>query len=129
MFKRAIHPRISETNLTGHISHSAVPVWLEEGYEEILLLFPHNPGSPSLVMVNINIDFLRELFFGRDVELITGVEKIGTTSLTLKQLLYQDGELCVRGNTTFVHLDHVSRKPSPIPEHIKKILNEHFYKE
>ncbi|MCX7817229.1 MAG: acyl-CoA thioesterase [Syntrophales bacterium] len=129
MFKRKIHPRISETNLTGHISHSAIPVWLEEGYEEILMLFPQHHNNPSLVMVNINIDFLRELFFGKDVELITGVEKIGNTSLTLKQLLFQDEALCVVSNTTFVHLDQVSRKPSPIPEPIRKILSEHLYKE
>ncbi|HOK05609.1 MAG TPA: thioesterase family protein [Syntrophales bacterium] len=126
MFVRTITPRVSETNLTGHVGHSAVPVWLEEGYAEILRLFSENPAEPALIMVNINIDYLREIFFGRDVRIETGVKKVGRTSLVLGQELFQEGALCVRSETTFVHFDYKRRRPLPIPPAIRPILEGHL---
>ena len=90
MFKKIITPRISETNITRHIGHTAIPVWLEEGYEEIIRLFSQNFAEPSLITVNLNMDFLHEIFFGKDVEILTSVKKIGTSSFVLHQEVYQD---------------------------------------
>lgn len=66
MLKKIITPRISETNITGHIGHTEIPVWLEEGYEEIIRLFSRNLAEPSLITVNMNMDFLHEIFFGKE---------------------------------------------------------------
>ena len=125
MFKKIITPRISETNITRHIGHTAIPVWLEEGYEEIIQLFSRNLAEPSLITVNMNMDFLHEIFFGKDVEILTGVKKIGTSSFVLHQEGYQDGKLCVRASTTLVHFDYSTHKPGPIPKTFLDILNEH----
>jgi acyl-CoA thioester hydrolase len=126
MFKRIITPRISETNITRHIGHTAIPVWLEEGYEEIIRLFSQNFAEPSLITVNLNMDFLHEIFFGKDVEILTSVKKIGTSSFVLHQEVYQDGKLCVQASTTLVHFNYSTHKPDPIPKTFLDILKEHM---
>jgi acyl-CoA thioester hydrolase len=126
MFKKVITPRVSETNITGHIGHTEIPVWLEEGYEEIIRLFSRNLAEPSLITVNMNIDFLHEIFFGKDVEILTGVKKIGTSSFILHQEIYQDSKLCVRASTTLVHFNYSTHKPDPIPKTFLDILKEHM---
>jgi acyl-CoA thioester hydrolase len=126
MFKKTITPRISETNITQHIGHNAIPVWLEEGYAEIFHLFGQNPARPCLIMVNLNMDFLSELFFGKDVEILTAVKKIGTTSFVLHQEVSQNGSVCVRSTTTLVHFDYTTHKPAPIPSRVRDLLKSHL---
>ena len=126
MFKKIITPRISETNITRHIGHNAIPVWFEEGYAEILQLFSQDLTNPCLIMVNLNMDFMKEIFLGRDVEVRTGVKKIGTSSFILNQQIYQDKKLCVRGATTFVHFDYGTHKPVPIPLFVRDTLRKHL---
>jgi acyl-CoA thioester hydrolase len=125
MFKKIITPRISETNITRHIGHTVIPAWLEEGYEEIILLFSQDLAEPSLITVNMNMDFLHEIFFGKDVEILTGVKKVGTSSFVLQQEVYQERRLCVRASTTLVHFDYSTHKPASIPKTLRNILKEH----
>lgn len=112
--------------MTKHIGNDAIPVWLEEGYADIFRLFNQNHAEPCLIIVNLNIDFLKELFFGKDVEIITSVKKIGTSSFVLSQEVNQDGKLCVQGLTTLVHFDYSAHKPIPIPPHVSDILRGHM---
>lgn len=130
MFKTVITPRISETNAARHIGHTAVPVWLEAGFDGILRIFnPEMSLDPKLAMVNLSIDYLREMFYGRDAEVLTWVKKVGGSSFLLYQEVYQDGKLCARANTTFVHFNYSEKKPEPIPEEICLILRSHFPEE
>ncbi|HPC33794.1 MAG TPA: thioesterase family protein [Syntrophales bacterium] len=126
MIKKIIIPRISETNLTKHIGNDIVPVWMEEGYMEIFQLFSKDPYEVNLIVVNINIDFLKEIFFGKDVEILTSVKKIGNASFVLHQEMYQDRNLCVRALTTLVHFDYSIHKPVPIPPRVSEMLRQHM---
>lgn len=126
MLRKTITPRISETNITRHIGHNAIPVWLEEGYAEIFRLFNQNPAEPCVIIVNLNIDFLNELFFGMDVDIMTSVQKIGKSSFVLSQEVNQGNKLCVRGLTTLVHFDYSTHKPIPIPPHVYDQLKTHM---
>ena len=77
MYRKTISPRISETNAAKHIGHHVIPVWLEEGFADILRLIEQNPTKdPVVAMANMNIDFLNEIFFGTDVEVMTAVKKL-----------------------------------------------------
>lgn len=130
MFRKTISPRISETNAARHIGHNAIPVWLEEGFIEILRLFSDDPtGDPAVAMVNMNIDFLGEIFFGTDVELTTAVKKLGNTSVVLHQEIFQKGKLCVRAAVTFVHFDFHTKKSKPVSEEALRRLREHLIAE
>ncbi|MCX7635575.1 MAG: acyl-CoA thioesterase [Syntrophales bacterium] len=127
MFKKTITPRISETNLTGHIGHSAIPVWLEEGYADIIKLFDPDPHRPPLILAHVEIDYIGEIFLGKDVTLITGVAKVGKTSLTLYQEISQNGRLCAQARSVFVRFDYETRQPRPIEDHLRVTLTSHRF--
>jgi len=129
MFKSTITPSISDLNKGHHIKHSRITVWLEEGYDQIQKLFHGKSNEPSLIIANLNIDFLDELFSEKDVEIITGVKKIGVSSFILHQELRQGGKLCVRALTTIVHFDYSKRKSVPIPPQSLEILKKHILTE
>ncbi len=131
MFKKTLTPRISELNGGRHIGHHVIPVWLEEGYIEIIKLF--NPDlqkrETNLFLVNTNIDYLHEMILGIDVEVITGVKKIGKTSIVLDQKILQAGKVCAKGASTLVSTSPDSKKPVSIPPAIIEKLREHLLEE
>jgi acyl-CoA thioester hydrolase len=129
MFKKTLTPRISELNGARHIGHYVIPVWLEEGYIEIIRLF--NPdlqweSETTLFLVNMNIDYMHELILGKDVEIVTEVDKIGKTSLVLKQKIFQAGILCAKAASTFVNFNNNSKKSTVIPDSALEKLKEHI---
>jgi acyl-CoA thioester hydrolase len=128
MYKKVLSPRISEVNGAGHIGHNVIPVWFEEGLIEILKLFDPDlkPKDSMLVMTNINIDYIQQIFLSAVVEIITGVKKIGNSSLVLDQKIYQSGQLCVKGKATYVNFSRESKKSTPIPPLIRQALKEHI---
>jgi acyl-CoA thioester hydrolase len=127
MYKKVLTPRISEENRARHIGHQVIPIWLEEGFIEIIRLFnPDLKADPEIIMKIIHMEFINEIFFGVDVEVITGVKKIGNTSLVLNQKIYQGGRLCVKGTSTWVSFDFNSKKSRAIPPHVRQMLEEHM---
>lgn len=130
MFKKVITPRISEINGSKHVSHNVIPVYLEDGFIEILkLVNPALLNTPSLAMVNINVDFINQMFLGKDVEVTTGVKKLGRSSFVLLQNIYQDELLCARGLVTFVNMNYDTKKSVPIPPAVRLQLEEHMISE
>jgi acyl-CoA thioester hydrolase len=78
-------------------------------------------------MAHTDYDFIRELLFGRDVEIRTAISRIGTTSFTAHHEAWQEGRLCVKGSAVMVYFDFKKRISVPIPEDKKKLLAEHAY--
>jgi acyl-CoA thioester hydrolase len=129
MFKKTLTPRISELNGARHIGHYVIPVWLEEGYIEILRLFDPEidwDSETAIFLVNMNIDYKHEMILGKDVEIVTGVKKIGRTSLVLNQKIFQAGVLCAQAASTFVNLNRSSKKVMPISADVREKLREHI---
>jgi acyl-CoA thioester hydrolase len=129
MFKKTLTVRISELNGARHVGHYVIPVWFEEGYIEIIKL--SNPDlcwetETTLFLVNMNIDYLHELVLGKEVEIVTGIKKIGKTSLVLNQKIFQAGVLCAKGASTFVNFDNNSKKTTTFPPSVLEKLKEHM---
>lgn len=127
MLKKRITPRISETNLAKHIGHHAIPIWFEEGFADLIRLFVSDQNDdPGIVIVNLNIDFLKEMYLGDDVEITTAVKGIGNSSFVLQQEVYQKQSLCARGTVTFIHFDYSTKKAKAIPDDIRLKLEQHL---
>lgn len=130
MLKKTIVPRISEMNAARHIGHHVIPIWFEVGFMDIIKMFtPDLNGEPCLVMANLNVDFINEMYLGMDVVITTEVKRIGNSSFVLQHQIYQDGKLCAKGSVTFIHFDYSAKKVLPIPDSIRSKLIEHLIKE
>lgn len=119
-FEASIKPRFSETDMRGHINNTVIPVWLADGRAA---LFREELGSrvPTMV-VNLNVDFKRELHWGSMVTVLTAIEKIGNSSICFCQELWQNGQPCVQARTTVVTLDGETRKPIRVPDAERTLL-------
>lgn len=129
MYKTIIVPRVSETDAIGHINNTTLPVWFEASRHDIFALFSpdHDFQTWKLIIVKTTLDFLNQIYFGKDVEIHTYVKKIGHTSLTLYEELYQSGKHCATNEVVYVNFNLSTQKTEPIPENIRVALQEHVY--
>ncbi|RSK27524.1 acyl-CoA thioesterase [Bacillus sp. HMF5848] len=128
MYKTIIHPRVSETDGVGHINNTTIPIWLEAGRHEIFKLF--NPDDSfdnwKMIIINMNIDFIRQIYFGRPVIICTSVKRLGNSSLQLYEEILQDKEICAKGIVTYVNFNRNTQKSEPIPDDIRRQLESHL---
>ncbi len=98
--------RYVDTDRQGHVNNAAFSSFLETGRVEIL----YNPEQPilaagaSFVIASLKMDFLRELEWPGQVDIGTGVLKIGNSSLALFQMLFQNGIRAARAETVIVQV-------------------------
>ena len=130
MFTITVTPRFGDVDVLGHINNTAPAIWFEQARNPFFRLF-----SPDLVisldtwpliMAHTDFDFINELLFGLDIEIRSGVSRIGTKSFTIFHEAWQGGQLCVKGNAVLVYFDFNIRQSCPIPEDKKKLLAEHL---
>lgn len=67
-------------------------------------------------------DFHKPLRFDDEVELRLWVERVGRTSITFAWEARREGELCVEGRHTVVHVDADGR-PEPISDPVRALLS------
>ena len=129
MYKTIIEPRVSETDGIGHINNTTVPIWFEAGRNEIFKLFTPDDNFENwkMIIINMNIDYVSQIFFGENVSVYTWVKKVGNSSLQLYEELWQDDRLCAKGTVTYVNFNLKTQKSEPISESIKQELENHSY--
>ncbi|MGP4108682.1 acyl-CoA thioesterase [Virgibacillus sp. L01] len=129
MYQTVIEPRVSETDGVGHINNTVVPVWLEAARNDLFRLFMPDLSFDDwkMIILNMNVDYVGQVYFGIDVTVCTWVKRIGNTSLQLYEEIWQDGRLCVKGTVTYVNYDLKKQKSEPIPDLVRKELGSHLY--
>jgi acyl-CoA thioester hydrolase len=128
MYEKVIDPRVSETDGAGHINNTVIPVWFESGRDEIFKLFTPDLSFDhwKMVIINFNVDFIQQLFYGKPVIVKTWVKEIGNTSLKVYEEIHQEGRLCAKGNAVYVNFNFSNQKPERIPDDIREKLKEHL---
>lgn len=127
-FDITIKPRLSETDMLGHINNTVPGIWYESGRTAVLdLMYKTVPEFDQLMMaVRTEIDFLGEMFYGDDVTVYTGIERIGNSSLVYYQEAWQKGACCGRARTTLVHVDRETRRSSRLPDPLREFLSQYL---
>ena len=116
--------RYSDTDRQGHVNNSVFSSFLETGRVEIL----YNKSIPllsencSFVIASLVLDFLQEITWPGQVEIGTGILKIGNSSIRILQMLYQNDLPVARSETVIVHIQDESSKSYPLSEDAKNIL-------
>lgn len=127
MFTSHVQPRFSETDALGHINNRALSVWFEEARTPIFRIF--NPELSykfwNLILARVEVDFVRQIFHGREVEIRTGIQKIGNTSCVVAHEAFQDGQLVSKCLAILIHFDYQTQKAAPIPDDIRLVLSKH----
>jgi len=108
--------RFNDTDRLGHVNNAVFAVMLEQGRSELALEagLPIESGTAVLVIVRLELDFLREMAWPGEVTVETGVARLGGRSFTLHQRLLSAGELCARAATVLVVMDRAARRALPL---------------
>ena len=119
-------PRVSETDGVGHINNVFIPIWFEAGRREIFRIF--SPGlnfkNWRLALVKVEVEYVDQIYLANDVEIRTGIDKIGNSSFTIKEEIHQTGRLCAQGKSIYVNYNFKTDKSEFIPESIRNKLEK-----
>ncbi|WP_090236860.1 acyl-CoA thioesterase [Fictibacillus solisalsi] len=128
MYTTIIEPRVSETDGVGHINNTTIPIWFEAGRNQLFRLFMPDSSFQNwrMILLNMNVDFVDQIYFGQDVKVYTWVKRIGNTSLELYEEIHQENRLCARGTAVYVNHNMKSKTSEPIPVDIRQELQKHI---
>jgi acyl-CoA thioester hydrolase len=102
----------------GRYWDDAVTDWMDEaGFGG----FDLGGTGADIVAARMEIDFKAPATMGDVLETTVGVERLGTTSMTIgiTSRRQSDGEVIVAGREVIVFIDPSSRQPIPIPDPIR----------
>lgn len=119
-----LSPRFKDTDALGHINNASIATWFEEARRPVFEFFipDLDPKKWNLIIARVEIDYLAQGFYQKDVVVSTKLEKVGNSSFVLLQEAFQEGVAISRGKTFLVHFDYALQKSKPIPEDIKEKL-------
>jgi acyl-CoA thioester hydrolase len=123
-FEISIRPRVSETDMLGHINNVAVMAWFEEGRSYMVReALGKAPRLPPFVLARMETDFRNQLFFGEEACVRSSVERLGNTSVIVRQWIEQRGRLCAEARCVLVHFDHQTQRPAALPDELRASLS------
>ena len=130
MFTEIIRPRFVETDALGHINNNTYGLWFESARDPFYKIFMPKPNIKewNLVMAHSSFDFLKEVFWGKNVVIKTAISKIGNSSIELVHAVYQDEHLCTSGKCVMIHYDFKAKESVSIPKELRAKLEEHLFR-
>ena len=73
---------------------------------------------------SLKLNFLKEIKWPGQVDIGTGVSRIGKSSLVFHQSLFQNNVKVAQAETTIVQVHNETKTSFPLGENAKKILNQ-----
>lgn len=117
--------RLSDTDRQGHVNNVSFSFFFEGGRAAIVFDDPALLSAGCFfVIVTTTIDFLGELHYPGQITVANGIERIGTSSLTVRQALFQDGRCASVSNSTIAQVNMASRKAQPLSDQARKLLEK-----
>ena len=116
--------RYSDLDRQGHVNNAVFATFSEVGR----VAFMYDPDKPlavegkSFVIARLLIDFRAELFWPGHVEIGTGVVRVGRSSFTLAQGIFNEGRLVATAEAAIVMVDQETRRSTPLPAQTIDVL-------
>jgi acyl-CoA thioester hydrolase len=122
MHHTPVQMRFADTDALGHVNNGSFVVYAENGRLEFL----RDVGCDveRLILAHLSIDFRRQVAFGQAIVVDTWVEKVGTTSLTLRQDVRADGTVAAEVRSVVVCFDYGAQKAVAWSEAVRRELAE-----
>jgi acyl-CoA thioester hydrolase len=111
-----------DTDAGGRIHFTAAFRWAEAAETALMRSFEHMDNWVNYPRRAVEAEYLAVLRFDDEFEVELGVERVGTTSITYGwEIRRLDGEVCIRGRHTAVHVDAEGR-PAPLSPQLRNAL-------
>jgi acyl-CoA thioester hydrolase len=118
--------RFCDTDQIGHVNNSVYSVLYEAGRVELVRALGLMGGPLKVVIVRLEIDFVREINWPGEVRVETAVARIGTKSMHMRQQLLLHGEVASRSRSVLAAIDPATRRAVAIPQDWRDALAAHI---
>lgn len=127
-FTKDIEVRFRDLDLLGHVNNAVYLTYLEVArtsyYEEVLDMSFDERDEVDFNLVNVEMDFLRPVEFGDDVEVGVKTVDVGSSSMSTEYRVEADGETVAEASTVQVAVDEEGR-PKEVPGHWRESLSQY----
>ena len=110
--------RYADTDRQGHVNNAVFATFLETGRVEVL----YDPAGPlhdedaAFVIARLDLHFRSEINWPGSVEIGTRVARVGTSSVTIHQAIFQHDACAATAETVIVHMDEATRRSRPLSD-------------
>lgn len=110
--------RIQDTDLNGHVNNASIAALCEAGRGEIISAVAGVPRERALgsALRRVTIEYLAEVHYPGMVRIGSAIVKVGNSSITIAQSLFENGRLFATAESVIVFTDRTTRRPAPMPE-------------
>lgn len=122
----AVEATLRDTDGLGHVNNGVYVSWLEEVRTRYVFDRRGLTGMSQVdfILASIKIDYRSPVLLHEIVDLWCAPSRIGSSSwdLVYEGLARADGRRVFEAATVQVHFDYAVRKPAPIPDDWRKLL-------
>ncbi|AJQ93932.1 acyl-CoA thioesterase [Gynuella sunshinyii] len=117
--------RFSDVDCLGHVNNTVFASFLETGRVNI---FWDREGHFELansmfVVAHLSLDFIAEITWPGEVEIGTGIVRLGRSSITMYQGIFQQQRCVATAETVIVAMDPETRSSRPLDEKSRHYFN------
>jgi len=118
-----IQVRFADTDALGHLNNASFVIYAEAARLSFLGVLGTNVRS--LILAHLAIDFRKQVRFGESISVVTRVEKIGTTSVTLLQTVMVSETVAADIRSVVVSYDYEEQRATPWSAQSRAMLEEY----
>ncbi|MEM8572153.1 MAG: thioesterase family protein [Pseudomonadota bacterium] len=114
--------RYGDTDRQGHINNVVFASFCETGRVNLIKddLPRLEQDMTQFAIVRLVVEFRRELHWPGEVTIGTGVTKLGTSSVTLRQGIFSQKVCVASGESIIVLMNMETRKAAPLPDFLRE---------
>ncbi|HET7579197.1 MAG TPA: thioesterase family protein [Bacillales bacterium] len=130
--KTKLTVRFGETDLLGHVNNANYFSYLEHARVQFFKDLSSDSGYQydrnQFILATIKCDFLAQTFFDQELTIGTKVSRVGNTSFTLEQPIYdtKTGTKVARGESVIVYFDFEEQTSKPVPDALREQLDQYL---
>ncbi|MDE6463745.1 MAG: acyl-CoA thioesterase [Muribaculaceae bacterium] len=127
--RTAVQVRFNDFDMFGHANNGAYLQYCDVAKVAYFTQFldgPFDPAAAGLVIASIHCEFIEQIVPSDDVEVLTAVASIGTSSLVLEQRVVSRGGRKVHATVrnVMVQFDPATRTPKPIDDDWRRRIGD-----
>ena len=130
MERTSIEIRFTDVDSQDHVNHTAIVEWIAHARVKLIdgkvNQYDHGLWNEGLeldhVLVNLKVNFHKEVFYPGTVEVAGRVHDVGNKSVTTVIFVYSGGEVVAEAQCINVFFKTSTKKSVDIPDKLKDIL-------
>lgn len=124
----SIQLRFRDADSFGHVNNAVFATFAELGrvsfWRDLLDRNVGRDDEAGMILAHLSLDFRQQVHLSDEVSVITEVERIGTSSVGMRQTVLRGEETAVDVSSVIVFFDYVNQQPVPIPAPLRTRLEE-----